>query len=85
MMRCRICCCAKYFAELSRGAGGARVGQVSEQLAAAALRDGSFVRVADAHLGVPLYWQCWKLDSPMIKTITEAVGSSAASLHRRRN
>jgi len=60
-------------------------GMYPEQLAAAALHDGSFVRIADAHLDVPLYWQCWKLDSPMIKTITEAVRSSATSLHRRRN
>jgi LysR family transcriptional regulator (chromosome initiation inhibitor) len=60
-------------------------GMYPEQLAVAALHDGSFVRIADAHLDVPLYWQCWKLDSPMIKTITEAVRSSATSLHRRRN
>jgi LysR family transcriptional regulator, chromosome initiation inhibitor len=60
-------------------------GMYPEQLAAAALHDGSFVRIADAHLDVPLYWQCWKLDSPMIKTITDAVRSSATSLHRRRN
>jgi LysR family transcriptional regulator (chromosome initiation inhibitor) len=60
-------------------------GMYPEQLAAAALHDGSFARIADAHLDVPLYWQCWKLDSPMIKTITEAVRSSATSLHRRRN
>ena len=44
-----------------------------EQLAAAAWADGSFVRISDAHLDVPLFWQCWKLDSPMIKDVTEAV------------
>ena len=48
------------------------------------LRDGSFVRVADVHLDVPLYWQCWKLDSPLVKTVTDAVGSAAESLRRRR-
>jgi LysR family transcriptional regulator (chromosome initiation inhibitor) len=55
-----------------------------EQLAAAALHDGSFVRIADVHVDVPLYWQCWKLDSPMVKTIAEAVRSSAARLRRHR-
>jgi LysR family transcriptional regulator (chromosome initiation inhibitor) len=29
---------------------------------------------------VPLYWQCWKLDSPMVQTITDAVRSAAGSL-----
>jgi LysR family transcriptional regulator, chromosome initiation inhibitor len=58
-------------------------GMFPQQLAARALADGSFVRVSDAHLDVPLYWQCWKLDSPMVKKITEAVRSAAASLRRR--
>lgn len=31
------------------------------------LADGAFVQVADMHLDVPLFWQCWKLESPMIK------------------
>jgi len=35
-----------------------------DSLAGPHLRDGSFVRVSDVHLDVPLYWQCWKLDSP---------------------
>jgi LysR family transcriptional regulator (chromosome initiation inhibitor) len=51
-----------------------------EQAAAADLADGSFVRIADVHLDVPLYWQCWKLDSPMIDAVTEAVRSAAARL-----
>ena len=49
-----------------------------ERLAAPMLADGSFLRVSDAHLDVPLFWQCWKLDSPMVKRITEAVRSAAA-------
>jgi LysR family transcriptional regulator, chromosome initiation inhibitor len=57
-------------------------GMYPEQLAAAALVDGSFVQVSDVPLEVPLFWQCWKLDSPMIKAITAAVRSAAASLHR---
>ena len=53
-----------------------------ERLAAPMLADGSFVRVSDAHLDVPLFWQCWKLDSPMVKRITEAVRSAAAQVVR---
>ena len=57
-------------------------GMYPEQSAAPALADGSFVRISDAYLDVPLFWQCWKLDSPVVKTITGAVGSAAASLRR---
>jgi LysR family transcriptional regulator (chromosome initiation inhibitor) len=53
-----------------------------ERAAEAALGDGSFVRIADAHLDVPLFWQCWKLDSPMIDAVTDAVRSAAAGLGR---
>ena len=59
-------------------------GMFPEQLAAAPLADGSFVRISDVHLDVPLFWQCWKLDSPMIKAITDAVWSAAGNLRRRR-
>jgi LysR family transcriptional regulator (chromosome initiation inhibitor) len=53
-----------------------------ESLAANHLKNGSFVRVADVHLDVPLFWQCWKLDSPLVGRITEAVSSAAATLYR---
>jgi LysR family transcriptional regulator (chromosome initiation inhibitor) len=59
-------------------------GMYPEQLAAPALADGSFVRISDAHLDVPLYWQCWKLNSPLVQTVTEAVRSAAAELRRYR-
>ena len=36
-------------------------GMYPEQLAEAALADGCFVRISD--VDVPLFWQCWKLDS----------------------
>jgi LysR family transcriptional regulator (chromosome initiation inhibitor) len=36
-----------------------------DSLAAPHLADGSFVRVSDVHLDVPLFWQSWKLDSPV--------------------
>ena len=59
-------------------------GMYPEQLATPELADGSLVRAADIHLDVPLFWQCWKLDSPLITTITEAVRSAAGKLRRRR-
>jgi LysR family transcriptional regulator, chromosome initiation inhibitor len=58
-------------------------GMYPEQLAAPAWADGSFVRITDVYLDVPLFWQCWKLDSPMVTTVTDAVQSAAAVLRRR--
>ena len=58
-------------------------GMYPDSLAAPHLKDGSFVRVSDVHLDVPLYWQCWKLDSPMVEKITDAVRSAAGDLHPR--
>jgi LysR family transcriptional regulator (chromosome initiation inhibitor) len=55
-------------------------GMYPVQSAAAALADGSFVRISEVHLDVPLFWQCWKLDSPMMTRITDAVHSAAAGL-----
>lgn len=60
-------------------------GMYPEQLAAAALADGTFVRISDAHLDVPLFWQCWKLDSPMVESVTGAVLRAADKLRRRRS
>ena len=60
-------------------------GMYPEHLAAARLADGSFVRISEVHLDVPLFWQCWKLDSPMIEAITDAVHSAAAGLRRHRD
>ena len=59
-------------------------GMYPDQLAAPALADGSFVRISDAHLDVSLYWQCWKLNSRMVETVTKAVRSSASDLRRYR-
>jgi LysR family transcriptional regulator (chromosome initiation inhibitor) len=59
-------------------------GMYPEQLAGPALADGAFVRISDAQLDVPLFWQCWKLKSPMVNTITDTVQSAAAGLRRRR-
>jgi LysR family transcriptional regulator (chromosome initiation inhibitor) len=40
-------------------------------------------RISDLHLDVPLFWQCWKLDSALVGGITEAVQSAAESGLRR--
>lgn len=48
--------------------------------------EASFTRISDHHLDVPLYFQCWKLDSPAIAALTSAVRSAAAQqlrAHRR--
>jgi LysR family transcriptional regulator, chromosome initiation inhibitor len=58
-------------------------GMFPETLAAPELADGSFARISDDHLDVPLFWQCWNLDSPMVRRITDAVRSAAAELRRR--
>jgi LysR family transcriptional regulator, chromosome initiation inhibitor len=55
-------------------------GMFPDSLAAPNETDGSFVRIADVHLDVPLYWQCWKLDSPMVQSITDVVRSAASRL-----
>jgi LysR family transcriptional regulator (chromosome initiation inhibitor) len=55
-------------------------GMFPDSLAAPRLRDGSFVRISGVHLDVPLYWQCWKLDSPIVDRVTEAVRSAATNL-----
>lgn len=47
------------------------------------LVDRSFVRIAEHHLDVPLFWQCWKLDSPMVTNITDTVRAAAAVELRR--
>lgn len=57
-------------------------GMFPTSLAAPSLADGSVVRISDAHLDVPLFWQCWKLDSPTVESVTAAVRSAAAALGR---
>ena len=53
-------------------------GMFPASLADTHVADGSFVRISDVHLDVPLFWQCWKLDSPLIDTVTGAVRASAS-------
>ena len=54
-------------------------GMYPESLAAPQLADGSFVRISEVHLDVPLFWQCWKLDSTVVTRITDAVRTAAAA------
>lgn len=55
-------------------------GMFPEALAAPEIASGTFVRICDVHLDVPLFWQCWKLDSPLVHAITGAVSSAAERL-----
>ena len=67
----------QHFVPTAEGFGGrlfgAGWGMFPDSLAAPHLADGPFVRISDVHLDVPLFWQCWKLDSPMVKAITDVV------------
>jgi LysR family transcriptional regulator (chromosome initiation inhibitor) len=56
-------------------------GMYPEQLADAGVAAGDFARISPLHLDVPLYWQCWKLDSPTARRVTDAVRAAAAGLH----
>ncbi|NLU84539.1 LysR family transcriptional regulator ArgP [Rhodococcus sp. HNM0569] len=49
-----------------------------------ALRAGELIEVAaDSVVDVPLYWQRWKLDSPALAAVTEAVETAAGAVLRR--
>jgi LysR family transcriptional regulator, chromosome initiation inhibitor len=52
-------------------------GMFPERQAEHGLADGSLIRIADVHLDVPLFWQCWKVESRLITRITDAVRSGA--------
>jgi LysR family transcriptional regulator (chromosome initiation inhibitor) len=44
---------------------------------------GHLVRISDGHLDVPLFWQCWKLESTLITRITDSILSAASRLRRQ--
>lgn len=48
------------------------------------LEESDFVRIAEQHLDVPLYWQSWKLDSPTVAAVTAAVTTAASTRLRHR-
>lgn len=43
---------------------------------------GQLVRISNGHLDVPLFWQCWKLDSQLVARVTDAIQSTAAALRK---
>lgn len=54
-------------------------GMMPAILAREALKNGTLVEVAPGrHLDVPLYWHCWRLESPVLKALSEAVRRAAA-------
>jgi LysR family transcriptional regulator (chromosome initiation inhibitor) len=55
---------------------------VPEQQSVPALADGRFVRLAGLPVDVPLHWQRWKLDSPVLARIEDAVVAAARSALR---
>lgn len=80
----------QHFIPTAEGFGAAMLaglgwGMFPDSLAAPHLADGSFVLVSNVQLDVPLYWQCWKLDIPIVARITDAVCSAARDLRPRRN
>lgn len=58
-------------------------GMYPEQVAGPAIDGGTFARIADVHLDVPLFWQCWKVDSTIVADLTTAVEDAAALRLRR--
>ena len=55
-------------------------GMYPTSLADSHIADGSFVPVSDVTLDVPLYWQCWRVDSAAVQMVTDAVRAAAAKL-----
>ncbi|MEU7059491.1 LysR family transcriptional regulator ArgP [Streptomyces sp. NPDC046197] len=78
---------ARHYVPTSEGfvdavAAGLGWGMVPEVQAGPLLRAGRLVRLApdraDGSVDVPLYWQQWRLDSPVLATVAEAVTAAAA-------
>ncbi|GAA1481992.1 LysR family transcriptional regulator ArgP [Gordonia sinesedis] len=44
-----------------------------------ALASGRLVRFVDRHIDVPLYWQYWRLSSPLVTALTELIRDGAGS------
>jgi LysR family transcriptional regulator (chromosome initiation inhibitor) len=52
-------------------------GMFPERQAGPGFDDGSLIQIVDVHLDVPLFWQCWKVESRLITKITDAIRSAA--------
>ncbi|MEU5364101.1 LysR family transcriptional regulator ArgP [Streptomyces sp. NPDC005925] len=78
----------RHFVPTSEGfveavAAGLGWGMVPEAQAEPLLRVGRLAELApDSWVDVPLYWQQWKLDSPALAAVAEAVVSAAAEALR---
>ncbi len=58
-------------------------GLVPEDIARGDIAAGRLVNLAEGHhLDVPLYWQYWRLDSPLLAALTTAVHTAAATALR---
>ena len=64
-------------------ASGLGWGMVPEVQASPRLRAGELVTLADRPMDIPLYWQQWKLDSPALSAVADAVAAVAATSLRR--
>jgi LysR family transcriptional regulator, chromosome initiation inhibitor len=63
-----------YAAAVRAGLGWGMFAQSQVQ---SALNEGLLVQLTDLHIDVPLFWQCWNLDSTVITRVTDAVTSAA--------
>jgi LysR family transcriptional regulator, chromosome initiation inhibitor len=64
--------------------GRVGMGHVPRAASNMELANGSFVRIADVHLDVPLHWQCWRLDSPMVPAQAFQIRTVGSRSPRRR-
>jgi LysR family transcriptional regulator, chromosome initiation inhibitor len=71
-----------HFVPTAEGFGAAARAGLGWGMFPESLVDGSLSRVTEHYLDVPLFWQCWKLDSPTVNATTDAVKSTAAGLLR---
>ena len=61
-------------------------GMMPAILSREALKTGALVEIAPGrHLDVPLYWHCWRLESPVLDALSNAVRRAAASALREDN
>lgn len=70
----------EHYVPTSTGFGAAVRAGLGWGMYPAQLVEDDFVPVCDAYLDIPLYWQCWKLDSATVTALTDAVRSAAAPL-----
>jgi LysR family transcriptional regulator (chromosome initiation inhibitor) len=58
-------------------------GMVPEVQAVELLREGRLIALSPGRpVDVPLYWQQWKLDSPALAAVAEAVAAAASATLR---